>query len=67
MVLLIKLIQLACPIEKSQYFLSYPSKQIENNQLLVVNKNINVSLKSTQFTFFDTNNLDDNNDEHRYD
>ncbi|CAF2371238.1 unnamed protein product [Rotaria sp. Silwood2] len=63
-VLLIKLIQLACPIEKSQYFISYSSKQIENNQLLILNKNIDLS-NSIKLTIFDTNALDDDNDEHR--
>ncbi|CAF0792801.1 unnamed protein product [Rotaria sp. Silwood1] len=63
-VLLIKLIQLACPIEKFQYFISFSSKQIGNNQLLVLNKNNDLS-NSTQLTIFDTNDLDDNNDEHR--
>ncbi|CAF4085761.1 unnamed protein product [Rotaria sordida] len=63
-VLLIKLIQLACPIEKSQYFISSSSKQIENNQLLVLKKNIDLS-NSIKLTIFDTNDLDDNNDSHR--
>ncbi|CAF3409900.1 unnamed protein product [Rotaria socialis] len=63
-VLLTKLIQLACPIEKSQYVITSSSKQISNNQLLVLNKNSDLS-NSNEPTVFDTNELDDDNDQHR--
>ncbi|CAF4062315.1 unnamed protein product [Adineta steineri] len=64
-VLLMKLLQLACPTEKSKHVLSCSSKQSGNNQLLVINKNIDLS-KSTKLNVFSDNDLDDDdNDEHR--
>ncbi|CAF4352536.1 unnamed protein product, partial [Adineta steineri] len=63
-VLLMKLLQLACSTEKSKHVLSCSSKQSGNNHLLVINKNIDLS-KSTTLTVFSDNDLDDDNDEHR--
>ncbi|CAF1132365.1 unnamed protein product [Adineta ricciae] len=63
MVLFLKLLQLACPVDKSKHFISYSSKQIGNSQLLVLNKNS--KSQSTKLTIFDTTDLDDDNDEHR--
>ncbi|UJR15870.1 hypothetical protein I4U23_002796 [Adineta vaga] len=64
MVSFMKLIQLACPMETSKYLVSYSSKQIENNQLLIINKNMKSS-KLMKLTVFDTMDLDNDSEEHR--